>query len=231
VSAPLTLPPSAALDVVSIPPTSEFAPPLSSSRTSPLINSPPVGALTPGLLSLKEWAITQWPTLAIGGAALLIGSVALWLMFSGGGSESGHAGSLDGVIVRDAGAAATRASGTDAGGTRDDGARRPGAQQDAGTSAADGGAGARRVEHGGPAAHAESPGLLSIQARPSATAILDGRKLGETPIYRRRTPAGWHTIELRAAGRPPFRRRIYVQPNRELKRTFELPAAAKGKGN
>jgi serine/threonine protein kinase len=65
-------------------------------------------------------------------------------------------------------------------------------------------------------------GLLSVQSRPSAVVLVDGRRLGETPIYRRRVLAGSHALELRAVGLPPLRKRIYVPAHGEFQRTFDL---------
>jgi hypothetical protein len=65
-------------------------------------------------------------------------------------------------------------------------------------------------------------GLLSLQARPSAVVLLDGRDLGETPIYRRRVSAGWHALELRAPGVPPLKRRVQVPAHGEFQKTYDL---------
>jgi hypothetical protein len=217
VSAPLTLPPSAALDV----------PQISTSRTSPFFSGPPPAPAAPPV-GLTQWLATQWPVVAIGSGALVVGTVALWLMFSGGATEVTY--NDQPVLSHDAAALRVRpgADASAAAAPRDAGAPGAGrAPRDAApvTAAADAGSPARPAEPGGRAAHAEAPGLLSIQARPSATAILDGRKLGETPIYRRRTPSGWHTLDLRAPGLPALRRRIHIQPGREFKRTYELKTA------
>jgi eukaryotic-like serine/threonine-protein kinase len=228
VSAPLMLPPSEALPVsapLTLPPSTSFdVMPVSSSRTSPFFN--PVAPAPPASARLKEWLVAQWPVVAIGSGALVVGTVALWLLFSGGPGDASYARPLAAdaaVAVARADAAAPREAPT----PRDAGAGgAPAAPQDAAARAAvDSGPAVRVREGGGPERRVESPGLLSIQARPSATAILDGRKLGETPIYRKRTPAGWHTLELRAPGLPALRRRIQVQPGREFKRTFDLKAA------
>jgi hypothetical protein len=63
-----------------------------------------------------------------------------------------------------------------------------------------------------------------VQSRPSAVVSLDGRNIGETPVYRRRTTAGGHTLELRAAGFPVLKRRIQVPARGEFQKTFDLAA-------
>jgi serine/threonine-protein kinase len=234
VSAPLNLPPSAGLDAAAPETLRPVLQPLTPHPSSSF-QAPKLAGLGPLLFRLREWLVDQWLTVAIGTAAVVIGTIALCLMFAGGTPDPGAPAPPDAVVAVDTGAA-TRPPvvGRDAGSQRDGaaprldaGARRGAAPaRDAGAAAAavDGGPGQKPLEPAGRAAHADSPGLLSIQARPSATALLDGRKIGETPIYRRRTPAGWHTLELRAQGQPSIKRRIHIQPSREFKRTYDLVA-------
>ena len=201
---------------------------------------------------ILAWLREQWLIVSIGSLALCIAAIALWLMFHGRSQTDAlepHTGRV--VVVADA-PLPPLAQSADASAHQETLGNTPSKVQSApgkgSRSAADKETADRSPAFTGdraptapparPAASKQTPkpargpsrstppgeplGLLSIQARPAATVVLDGKPLGDTPIYRRRITSGWHDLELRAPGLRPVKRRVYVPPDRELKNTFEL---------
>jgi serine/threonine-protein kinase len=76
-------------------------------------------------------------------------------------------------------------------------------------------AGSATPNAGGTAAAAE-PGFYSVDSTPYATIFIDGKRLGDTPLFRERVPSGAHQVRaVRADGREQ-KLAIQVLPGKEL---------------
>ncbi len=73
---------------------------------------------------------------------------------------------------------------------------------------------------------APAPGVLEVRSPDyGATVSIDRRPVGKVPLPPWPLPAGLHRVEVRAVGRPAWRRTVLVAPGARVVLTVELPPA------